>query len=87
MRFADLDPATRRAIRKATAATPARTAPDAPRTARPRPPRPGEPTHRCRACGATFTEWAPAERHVNAEHGGGVVQLTEAGGGRTPEGA
>lgn len=24
--------------------------------------------YRCNACGATFTTWAPAERHADVEH-------------------
>jgi hypothetical protein len=30
---------------------------------------------RCHRCGATFSAWAPAERHANGEHGGGRVEL------------
>jgi hypothetical protein len=43
----------------------------------PRPSRTGDPgwTYRCRACGATTTDWAKAERHVNTEHGGGTTEL------------
>jgi hypothetical protein len=26
------------------------------------------PTYRCHVCAATFTAWAPAQRHADAEH-------------------
>lgn len=30
---------------------------------------------RCRACGQTFTAYAPAERHVDQVHGGGRIEI------------
>ena len=86
MRFGDLDPATRRAIRNGKAGAPARGRP-----ARARAPRQArsvfaEPTHRCKACGRTFTEWGPAERHVNGAHGGGTVEVLIDRGGSAPQG-
>jgi len=31
--------------------------------------------YRCHACGHETKAWAPMERHVDAEHGGGRIEI------------
>ncbi len=85
----DLPPHVQRAIRAGKATAPKRPPKRQPEL--PLPPEPraddvwADPSHRCRDCGRLFKAWGPAERHVNAAHGGGVVQLLWPG--RAPQGA
>jgi hypothetical protein len=76
-RYQDLDAATRRAIRRGAAA-PATKAP----TANDPPLGRDTATYRCHQCGALFVGFAKAERHVNAVHLGGVVQVLWAEGAK-----
>lgn len=71
-RWADLSPADRKAIRGGKATRPEaprrRATPDAPLG-------PDLASYRCRTCGLVLVGYLPCERHVLAEHGGGVVQV------------
>lgn len=79
-RAADLPPKLRKAIAtgqlKATRAELAAAMP--PRTvARARGQlKPGH-RYRCHTCGATFSRWAPVERHVDGHGGGRIVEYLE----------
>lgn len=73
MRFEELDPATRRAIRRSWT-----TSERAPVRSRPSRAEADDDagSFRCKACGETFDAFRTAERHVNDEHQGGVIELT-----------
>lgn len=76
--FSQLPPHIQRKMRTRSAAALAQPEPEAPSRSSPRIQRRGpfdDPTHRCLACGREFTDWGPAERHVNGVHGGGTIQL------------
>lgn len=82
MRFEDLDPATRRAIRRSW--TTSERAPVRPRPSRAEAPEEDGGSYRCHTCGQGFDAYRPAERHVNDVHRGGVVELVL--GGDQPQG-
>jgi len=63
VRFADLDPADQRAIRRGQA-----TVTGPPRSPRRAKARPGSGRWRCCACGDKFVQYGAAEKHVDADH-------------------